>query len=76
MVDSILHTESCTDAPQKRRKRPLSSHLSIKFVKKAERPAPSTYPQPSTSSAPSVPLPADDKPDDVMPVSFDSSPTN
>jgi hypothetical protein len=36
-----------------------------KFIRKAERSEPSTYPQPSTSSDPSVPLPADDKPDDA-----------
>jgi hypothetical protein len=52
-----------------------------KFVRKAERPAPSTSPQPSASSAPFVPLPADDEPDNVdpdyvMPVTSPSSSTN
>jgi len=44
----------------KRRKWPLSSHISIK----AERPTLSTSPQPSTTYAPSVPLPADGDADD------------
>jgi hypothetical protein len=47
-----------------------------KFVRKAERPAPPTYPLTSTSSAPFAPLPADDEPDDVMPVSSPPSSTN
>jgi hypothetical protein len=40
------------------------------FARKAERPAP------STSTAPSVPFPAYDEPDDVLPVASPSSSTN
>jgi hypothetical protein len=47
-----------------------------KFVRKTDRPASSTSPQPSTSSAPSVPLAADDDANDIMPVSSSSSSTN
>jgi hypothetical protein len=60
---------------EEKKKAPVQSSLD-KFVRKAERPAPSTSPQPSTSSTPSVPLPANDEPNDVMPVSSPSSSTN
>jgi hypothetical protein len=60
---------------EERREATVQSSL-YKFVRKAERPAPYTSPQPSTSSAPSVPLPADDEPDDAMPVSSISLSTN
>jgi hypothetical protein len=65
---------------EEKKKATVQSSLD-KFVRKDERPASSTFPQPSTSSAPSVPLPADDEPDDVdpddvMPVSSPSSSTN
>jgi hypothetical protein len=65
---------------EEKRKATVQSTLN-KFVRKAERPAPSTSAQPSTSSDPSVPLPANDEPDDVDPddvmlVSSPSSSTN
>jgi hypothetical protein len=60
---------------EEKKKATVQSSLD-KSVREADRSAPSTSPQPSTSYASSVPLLADDKTVDVMPLSSSPSSTN